>query len=213
MDYIKELQQILQSLEAKKQRKVYTETVLSPRPIMSPRPSPLSPRLKPPLSPRLNLPLSPRTPQPTSPCYRPRLVQKQAGSGGSYGSALSSPSPTSSSSPSIIENLNELAANSKSSIADVEVKFSGTNLVLKTVSPRIPCQVTKIISVLEELSLEILQVNINTLDETMVNSFTIKVNFINISFKTLHVLINYSKKNAPTYNDKKISINKKETRL
>lgn len=61
VDYINELQQVLQSLEAKKQRKVYCE-VLSPRLVSSPRPSPLSPR-KPPLSPRLNLPISPRTPQ------------------------------------------------------------------------------------------------------------------------------------------------------
>ncbi|KAK8267039.1 hypothetical protein V6Z12_D12G286400 [Gossypium hirsutum] len=70
VDYINELQQVLQALEAKKQRKVYSE-VLSPRVVLSPRPSPLSPR-KPPLSPRLNLPISPRTPQPGSP-YKPRL--------------------------------------------------------------------------------------------------------------------------------------------
>ncbi|KAA8533645.1 hypothetical protein F0562_030921 [Nyssa sinensis] len=71
VDYINELQQVLQSLEAKKQRKVYSE-VLSPRLIPSPRPSPvLSPR-KPPLSPRINLPISPRTPQPSSP-YKPWL--------------------------------------------------------------------------------------------------------------------------------------------
>ncbi|KAK4786697.1 hypothetical protein SAY86_010530 [Trapa natans] len=181
VDYINELQQILQSLEAKRQRKVYSETVLSPRPVMSPRPSPLSPRsTKPPLSPRLNLPVSPRTPQPTSP-YRPpltTLIHRQTRSGGNYScSALSSPSPTTSSSgSSMMENLNELAAKSMSSMADVEVRFSGANLLLKTVSFRIPGQITKIISVLEDLSLEILQVNINPADEvTMVNSFTIKI--------------------------------------
>lgn len=187
MDYINELQQILQSLEAKKQRKVYSETLLSPRPVLSPRPLPLSPRSKPPLSPRLNLPISPRTPTPTSP-YRPRFIQAQhvggVGAAAHYNSTLSTPSPTSSSSSSsIIESLNELSANSRSSIADVEVKFSGPNLVLKTVSPRIPGQVTKIISVLEEMSLQILQVNINSVDQTMVNSFTIKVNLHNLSSK------------------------------
>ncbi|XWS61286.1 hypothetical protein CRYUN_Cryun07bG0113300 [Craigia yunnanensis] len=167
VDYINELQQVLQSLEAKKQRKVYSE-VLSPRIVSSPRPSPLSPR-KPPLSPRLNLPISPRTPQPGSP-YKPRLQQ-----GYLSPTMISSVEPSPTSSTSSVDNVNELIANSKSPIADVEVKFSGPNLLLKTVSPRIPGQAVKIISALEDLSLEILHVNINTVDETMLNSFTIKI--------------------------------------
>lgn len=171
MDYINELQQILQSLEAKKQRKVYSE-VLSPRIVSSPRPSALSPR-KPPISPRLNLPISPRTPQPSSP-YKPRLQQGYL-SPTMATSLEPSPSPSSTTS-SINDNyVNELVANSKSPIADVEVKFSGPNLLLKTVSPRIPGQAFKIISTLEDLSFEILNVNIKTVDETMLNSFTIKV--------------------------------------
>lgn len=174
IDYINELQQVFQSLEAKKQRKVYTESVLSPRPMLSPRFSPLSPRLNPLLSPRLNLPISPGTPQPQSP-YKPRLMQ---GPSGSYNNCLSPSPTTSSSSCSISESVvNELAANSKSALADVEVKLAGVNLLLKTVSGRIPGQVSKIIYALEELSLEILHVNISSTDETMVNSFTIKVKF------------------------------------
>lgn len=180
VNYINELQQVLSSLEAKKQRKIYTE-VLSPRLVSSPRPSPpvLSPR-KPPLSPRLNLPISPRTPQPGSP-YKPRLQQSSyLNSPTAMAPACSSlePSPTSSSTSSNIinnDNVNELSANSKSAIADVEVKFSGTNLLLKTVSPRIPGQAVKIIAALEDLSLEILHVNLSTVDEIMLNSFTIKV--------------------------------------
>ncbi|KAK9071646.1 hypothetical protein SSX86_008075 [Deinandra increscens subsp. villosa] len=172
VDYITELQQVLQSLEAKKQRKVYSD-------VLSPRPSPLSPR-KPPLSPGPLLPISPRTPQPISP-YRPRLQQPlvannsylQPSSMANITPPLLDPSPSSSSSNSDI--VNELVANSKSSIADVEVKFSGSNLLLKTISPRLQGQATKIVSVLEDLSLEILQAGINTVDETMVNSFTIKI--------------------------------------
>ncbi|XP_027339506.1 transcription factor SPEECHLESS-like [Abrus precatorius] len=170
VDYINELQQVLQALEAKKQRKVYSE-VLSPRLVSSPRPSPLSPR-KPPLSPRLNLPISPRTPQPQpgSP-YRPRLQQ-------GYNNIISpilDPSPTSSAS-SINDNINELVANSKSPAADVEVKFSGPHVLLKTVSHRIPGQALKIIMALEDLALEILHVNISCAsDDTMLNSFTIKI--------------------------------------
>jgi hypothetical protein len=172
VDYINELQQVLHSLEAKKQRKVYSE-VLSPRlNVSSPRPSPvLSPR-KPPLSPRLNLPISPRTPQPSSP-YKPRLQKGYLSP--TMATTSLEPSPSSSSTSSINDNVNELVANSKSSIADVEVKFSGPNLLLKTVSPRIPGQATKIISTLEDLSFEILNVGIKAVDETMLSSFTIKV--------------------------------------
>ena len=166
MDYIKELQQVLQSLEAKKQRKVYSE-VLSPRPVSSPRP--------PPLSPRLGLAISPRTPQPGSP-YKPRVLNIAA-----------APPPPPSSSHESSPSSNELAANSKSPVADIEVKVSGPNVILNTVSHRIPGQTTKIITALEGHSLEILQVNINAIDETMLNSFTIKVKSLsNLFCHTFH---------------------------
>ncbi|KAI4324984.1 hypothetical protein MLD38_030422 [Melastoma candidum] len=173
VDYISELQQVLQSLEAKKQRKAYSE-VLSPRPSTATAPPLLSPR-KPPLSPRVSLPLSPRTPQPPTSPYKPPLSLLPI-----------PPSPTSSSASvsSSIDNQNILgshdlqpvAANSKSEVADVEVRFSGANLVLRTVSPRIPGQALKIIAALGDLSLEILHVHICPVDKTtMVNSFIIKI--------------------------------------
>lgn len=157
MEYINELQQVLQSLESKKQRKAAYNEVLSPRFVSSPR--------KPPLS----LPISPRTPQSNSP-YKPWMQ---------FNSSLPSPvdpSPcNSSASSSINDAVNELVATSKSAVAEVEVKFSGPNLLLKTVSHRIPGQVAKIVSALEQLALEILHVSITTVDETMLYSFTIKV--------------------------------------
>ncbi|XP_042048871.1 transcription factor SPEECHLESS-like isoform X2 [Salvia splendens] len=150
VDYINELQQVLQSLEAKKQRKAAYNEVLSPRIVSSPRPSPLSPR----------------TPQPSSP-YKPWMHPLPS---------PVDPSPcNSSTSSSINDAVNELVATSKSPVAQVEVKFSGPNLLLKTVSHRLPGQVLKIISALEELALEILHVSISTVDETMLNSFTIKI--------------------------------------
>ncbi|RWR93184.1 transcription factor SPEECHLESS [Cinnamomum micranthum f. kanehirae] len=168
VNFIKELQQVLRSLEEKKQRKVYSE-VLSPRSVSSPRPLPLSPRppslspRPPPLSPIIGLPISPRTPQPASP-YNPRMQQ------------LSLPSPKATfHEPPSFDNVKELAANSKSRVADVEVKFAGPNVLLKTTSPRIPGQALKIISTLEDLALEVLHVSISTVDETMLNSFTIKI--------------------------------------
>ncbi|KAG2275399.1 hypothetical protein Bca52824_057954 [Brassica carinata] len=188
VEYISELQQVLQSLEAKKERKTYAE-VLSPRLVPSPRPSPpvLSPR-KPPISPRISHqhlllhPISPRTPLPTSPYggHPPQLpLIPQPPRSYSLGDPPPYSPASSSSSPSVSSNhesslINELVANSKSALADVEVKFSGANVLLKTVSHKIPGQVMKIIAALEDLSLEILQVNINTVEETMLYSFTIK---------------------------------------
>ncbi|URE46310.1 Helix-loop-helix DNA-binding domain [Musa troglodytarum] len=164
VEYIKELQQVLQSLEAKKQRKAYGEVVLSPRPVPSPRPPHWSPR-PPPLSPRMALPIGPRTPQPGSP-YMPRMQQNYA---------PPTVPPSHESSPSFGSSASELTANSNSAVAEVEVKFSGPNVILKTVSHRIRGQVLKIVAALEGLALEILHVSISITDDTMLNSFTIKV--------------------------------------
>nr|WKE35238.1 basic helix-loop-helix family protein [Rosa persica] len=201
VDYINELQQVLQSLEAKKQRKAYSE-VLSPRLSVSSSPrlpssplvlSPRKPPLSPLASPRIScssLPISPRTPQPTSPYKPPRTTSLQQLQQPVYlssptitaASSSLEPSPSNSSTTNfsssvnhVIDNLNELFANSMSAIAHVEVKFSGANVLLNTVSPRIPGQALKIISALEDLSLEILHVEIKTEDEKMLNSFTIKI--------------------------------------
>ncbi|PUZ75028.1 hypothetical protein GQ55_1G114700 [Panicum hallii var. hallii] len=85
VDYVKELQQVLRSLEAKKHRKAYAEQVLSPRPAVSAAsPRPLL-KSTPPLSPRVAVPISPRTPTPGSP-YKP-----SGGGGGAGSSRLSHP--------------------------------------------------------------------------------------------------------------------------
>ncbi|KAJ3692181.1 hypothetical protein LUZ60_012531 [Juncus effusus] len=168
VDYIKELQLVLQSLEAKKQRKVYSE-VLSPKPTSSPR-IPISPT-KLPLSPKLGLPISPGTPQPGSP-YKPRLPQNFTHKTMAISTHESSLS---------FENTNTTctefgAVSSRTqTIPDVKVEFLGPNVILKTASQRIPGQPLKIIAALESLSLEILNVSISSVDDTMLNSFTIKI--------------------------------------
>ncbi|RAL46370.1 hypothetical protein DM860_015363 [Cuscuta australis] len=186
VDYINELQHILQSLEAKKQRKVYSSdnNIPSPRILTSPR--------KPAMSPRLSLPpISPRTPQPntttSSSSYKPtnhnntspRLLLPSPSPGFLFPTPVASPPTSSLTRP--IDRGNEVAGKSKSDIADVEVKFSGSNVILKTVSPRIPGQALKIISALEDMALEILHVSISTInDATSLYSYTIKVLLNNI---------------------------------
>ncbi|KAI8003971.1 Transcription factor MUTE [Camellia lanceoleosa] len=123
IEFIKELHQVLQSLESKKQRKS-----LSP----SPGPSPRSLQLTPP-----QLPDSP------------------------FGT----------------ENVKEfgLGACCNSLVADVEAKISGSNVILRTVSRRIPGQIVRIINVLEKFSFEILHLNISSMEDTVLYSFVIKI--------------------------------------
>lgn len=69
----------------------------------------------------------------------------------------------------------ELGASCNSSIADVEVKISGPNVILKVISHRIPGQVAKVITVLESLSFEVLHLNISSMEETVLYQFVVKV--------------------------------------
>ncbi|CAM0910383.1 unnamed protein product [Alopecurus aequalis] len=178
VDYIKELQQVKQSLEAKKQRKAYTEQVLSPRPppssSYSPRlplsplhrsTPPLSPLLKstPPLSPRLAIPLSPRLAVPISPARTPPtpgspyMLRPLPPPISGYVSPAMTPTghePASSYLPSLDAIATELSAYTNRQalqmpLPDVRVEFAGANLVLKTVSHRAPGQAVKIIAALE----------------------------------------------------------------
>ncbi|KAK1431786.1 hypothetical protein QVD17_08436 [Tagetes erecta] len=150
VEYITELQQIIQSLESKKRRKV----------VMSG-----SSPLKQPFSPMPSMPISPRTPQPiTSPCrpIYPPFIQPSLNT-----------SPANSFANS--DSCSDLIANSRSAVAEVEVKFASGNLIMKIRSNRILGQITKVIAVLECLSLEVLHADISVVDETMVNCFTIKI--------------------------------------
>ncbi|KAJ0980969.1 hypothetical protein J5N97_009224 [Dioscorea zingiberensis] len=119
IEFIKELHQVLQSLEGKKRRKSIS-------------------------------------PSPTTPSPKPLLLLP------------------SSSTPSI-ETVKELGACCNSPVADVEAKISGSNVLLRTLSKRIPGQVIKIIQVLEKLEFEILHLNISSMEDTVLCSFVIKI--------------------------------------
>ncbi|KAL2458611.1 Transcription factor MUTE [Forsythia ovata] len=125
IEFIKELHQVVQSLESKKRRK---SSSLSPSPGPSPRPFQLSP-------------------QPDSP-FAYNTDQDQ---------------------------FKEVGACCNSPLADVEAKISGSNVLLRTISRRIPGQIVKIINVLEKLSFEILHLNISSMEDTVLYSFVIKI--------------------------------------
>ncbi|XP_073129996.1 transcription factor SPEECHLESS-like isoform X2 [Henckelia pumila] len=153
VNYIHELQQTLRSLECKKR----SNKASSPK-----RPPP-------------SLPMSPSTSRSSSP-YNPIVPHQQPAN---FTSPIELfPSDVSSASSTNVDGIvNELVATSRSVVAEVEVRFSGPNLLLKTTSRRVPGQAARIISALEELELEILYANIVTqLDnKTIIYSFTIKI--------------------------------------
>ncbi|KAE9591437.1 hypothetical protein Lal_00038870 [Lupinus albus] len=69
----------------------------------------------------------------------------------------------------------ELGASCNSSVADVEVKISGSNVIMKVISHRILGQVAKIISVLESHSFEVLHLNISSMEDTVLYHFVVKI--------------------------------------
>lgn len=75
----------------------------------------------------------------------------------------------------------EETAGSKSCLADVEVKLLGFDGMIKILSRRRPGQLIKVIAALEDLQLSILHTNITTIEQTVLYSFNVKVNFISWS--------------------------------
>ncbi|XVF64956.1 hypothetical protein PTKIN_Ptkin09bG0208400 [Pterospermum kingtungense] len=146
VEFIKELHQVLQALESKKQRKS-----------LSPSPGPSTPR-----------PLQ----LPTKPDHIP------------FG----------------FDSLGELGASCNSSIADVEARISGSNVILKIISRRIPGQILKIIAVLEKFSFEVLYLNISSMEDTVLYSFVIKIGLeCQLSLEELAVEVQQSFFSEPVF--------------
>ncbi|KAJ1264420.1 hypothetical protein BS78_09G262000 [Paspalum vaginatum] len=138
IEFIKELQQVLESLEARKKRRRSSSSGGSFG----------------------SSSLSPTTPSPRSHL----ALVAPSGSGSGSGSS-SSPSPAA-----------ELAACCNSPVADVEAKISGSNVLLRTLSRRIPGhQAVRMIAALEALHLEVLHLNISTMEDTVLYSFVLKI--------------------------------------
>lgn len=71
--------------------------------------------------------------------------------------------------------LEEETAESKSCLADVEVKVVGFDAMIKILSRRRPGQLIKTIAALEDMQLIILHTNITTVEQTVLYSFNVKV--------------------------------------
>lgn len=82
--------------------------------------------------------------------------------------------------------LHEETAESKSCLADIEVKVLGFDAMIKILSRRRPGQLIKTIAALEDLQLNILHTNITTIEQTVLYSFNVKVRITTLIF------LNYS---------------------
>ncbi|KAF8714291.1 hypothetical protein HU200_027750 [Digitaria exilis] len=148
IDFIRELQQVLESLEARKKRR---STGSGGHGCFSPSPTP-----------------SPRS----------HLVFSASGGSSSAGSSIT-PSPpvanNNKASSSALLAVKELAACCNSPVADVEARISGANVLLRTLSRRAPGQAARVVAVLEALHLEVLHLNISTMEDTVLHSFVLKI--------------------------------------
>lgn len=71
--------------------------------------------------------------------------------------------------------LKEEMAESKSCLADVEVRLLGFDAMIKILCRRRSGQLIKIIAALEDLQFNILHTNITTIEQTVLYSFNVKV--------------------------------------
>eukprot|EP00262_Sarcandra_glabra_P019560 TRINITY_DN740_c0_g1_i4.p1 TRINITY_DN740_c0_g1~~TRINITY_DN740_c0_g1_i4.p1 ORF type:complete len:331 (+),score=51.60 TRINITY_DN740_c0_g1_i4:295-1287(+) len=121
INFVKELEQLLQSLEAQNQIKQRSDAGFSP----------------------------PFTDLSTFPQYSSRSIQTNL--------------------------TNETVAENRSSIADIEVTMVESHANLKVVSRRRPKQLLKIVTGFQSLCLTILHLNVTTMDQTVLYSFSVKL--------------------------------------
>uniref|UniRef100_K3XR97 BHLH domain-containing protein n=1 Tax=Setaria italica TaxID=4555 RepID=K3XR97_SETIT len=141
IDFIRELQQVLDSLEARKKRRSSSGSGgfgFTPSPTPSPRSHLLS------------------------------------SSGGATSSSAGSSTPSPPVVGKVAPAVKELAACCNSPVADVEARISGANVLLRTLSRRAPGQAATMVALLEALHLEVLHLNISTMDDTVLHSFVLK---------------------------------------
>lgn len=144
IEFVRELEQLLQCLESQKRRRIYGD---------APPPPPPPPR---PIGDSANPMQQTQVPPPPPPFFNPddplKLVSE-------YENGL----------------IREETAESKSSLADVEVRVLGFDAMIKILCRRSPGQLIKTIAALEDLELNILHTNITTIEQTVLYSFNVKV--------------------------------------
>uniref|UniRef100_A0ACD5U2X3 Uncharacterized protein n=1 Tax=Avena sativa TaxID=4498 RepID=A0ACD5U2X3_AVESA len=159
IEFIRELEQLIQCLESQKRRRLYGDT---PRPVAdgSAAAVPATSMSEPPPQGHEASPfyVSPGLPFPAA-------VPSDGGAAGKVMVDLDTCGG----------GLREEVAENKSSLADIEVRVLGEDAVIKILSRRRPEQLIKTIAVLEEMHMSILHTNITTIEQTVLYSFNVKI--------------------------------------
>ncbi|KAH0670206.1 hypothetical protein KY290_025623 [Solanum tuberosum] len=142
IEFVRELEQLLQCLESQKRRRIYGDTTPT---------RPLGDSSTPP-----SMPIN-QNPNTINPHHQ---------------SPILFPLPNE---YNIEGEIQEEVAESKSCLADVEVKLLGFDAMIKILSRRRPGQLIKAIAALEDMQLSILHTNITTIEQTVLYSFNVKI--------------------------------------
>ncbi|KAK1318184.1 Transcription factor FAMA [Acorus calamus] len=145
IEFVRELEQLLQCLESQKRRRIFGTAEGS-------------------------LPLQGYPPPPSLPLAMQQQQQQQQNVFPSP-----PPFPTDHLDYHASGGLCEETAENKSCLADIEVKLLGFDALIKILSQRRPGQLLKTIAALEDLQLSILHTNITTIEQTVLYSFNVKV--------------------------------------
>ncbi|KAL6848862.1 hypothetical protein ACP4OV_021445 [Aristida adscensionis] len=159
IEFIRELEQLIQCLESQKRRRLYGGSGDAPRPVVDAAGA------------GAGAPTS--TPQPQAPPpFFPPSLPFPAVSGGGDGAAkildLDAGVPGAG-------GLREEVAENKSCLADIEVRALGADAMIKILSRRRPGQLIKTIAALEDMQMSILHTNITTIEQTVLYSFNVKI--------------------------------------
>ncbi|KAM3345079.1 transcription factor FAMA [Capsicum galapagoense] len=147
IEFVRELEQLLQCLESQKRRRIYGDNSTPPT-----RPLGDSSNIQP--------------PQP-----QPMPINQNPSSTHNHQPPLLLPLPN----EYIEAGIQEEIAESKSCLADVEVKLLGFDAMIKILSRRRPGQLIKAIASLEDMQLSILHTNITTIEQTVLYTFNVKI--------------------------------------
>ncbi|KAL4273902.1 hypothetical protein GQ457_13G029150 [Hibiscus cannabinus] len=139
IEFVSELEQLLERLESQKARRLYGEPSLQTR---DSSPS-MDIQQQQPLLPPMSLPKD-----------RIELIDYDSDTNAA---------------------LYDQTAESKSSLADVQVKLSGSEAMVNILSKTRPGQLVQTIAALERLNLNLLHTNITTIEQTILYSFNVKV--------------------------------------
>ncbi|CAN6331827.1 unnamed protein product [Urochloa humidicola] len=163
IEFIRELEQLIQCLESQKRRRLYGGSGEPPRPVVD--------------ASGAGAPTSthqhhhqPQVPPPAAAFFPPSLPFPVA-SGGGDGKILD----LEAGGADAAAGLREEVAENKSCLADIEVRALGADAMIKILSRRRPGQLIKTIAALEDMQMSILHTNITTIEQTVLYSFNVKI--------------------------------------